>query len=73
MKVIQIKNPKIEKVDAEIERIESRISKLQEKLEMLRCQRADMYNADMLSILKDIPLEEVHAFAKQRKGSDFAG
>lgn len=77
---MQIENPKIQKVDAEIERIHGRISKLQGRLEELRAQRADMYNADLLTIIKDIPPEQLRAFANkmkaaipQMRGSDFTG
>jgi len=64
---MQIENPRIQKIDAEIERIIDRIGKLQSRLEDLRAQRADMYNADLLSIVKDIPPEQLRAFAMQMK------
>ena len=64
---MQIENPKIQKVDAEIERITDRIKKLQSRLEELRGQRADMYNADLLSLIKDIPPEQLRAFANKMK------
>ena len=68
--VIQIQNPKIPKVDAEIERIQGRISKLQSRLEELRGQRADMYNADLLTIIKDIPPDQLCEFVRQMKAQN---
>jgi len=62
---MQFENPRIQKIDAEIERITDRIGKLQSRLEELRGQRADMYNADLLTIIKDIPPEQLRAFAMQ--------
>ena len=75
----KIQNPKIQKVDAEIGRITDRISKLQSRLEELRGQRAEMYNTDLLNLVRDIPLEQLRTFARQIKsksesqseGSDF--
>ena len=64
---MQTENPRIQKIDAEIERITDRIGKLQGRLEDLRAQRADMYNADLLTIIKDIPPEQLRAFAMQIK------
>ena len=67
---MQIENPKIQKIDAEIERISDRIGKLQGKLEELRIQRADMHNADLLTLIKDIPPDQLHAFAMQMKAGN---
>ena len=64
---MQFENPRIQKIDAEIERITDRIGKLQSRLEELRGQRADMYNADLLTIIKDIPPEQLRAFVTQMK------
>ena len=64
---IPAQNLKIQKVDAEIERITDRISKLQSKLAELRGQRVDMYNTDLLNIVKDIPIEQLRIFARQIK------
>lgn len=67
---MQIENPKIQKVDAEIERVTDRIGKLQGKLEDLRNQRAEMYNADLLTIIRDIPPEQLRAFANKMKAQN---
>ena len=66
---MHIENPRIQKVDAEIERITDRISKLQTKLEELCGQRAEMYNADLLDIIKDISPEQLRAFARKMKAA----
>ena len=67
---MQIINPRIQKVDAEIERVTDRIDKLQSKLEDLRGQREELYNADLLDIVKDIPPEQLRAFANQMKSQN---
>lgn len=67
---MQIINPRIQKVDAEIERVADRIGKLQGKLEELRVQRAEMYNADLLDIIKDIPPDQLRAFAIKMKAQN---